>query len=79
MPANPHLAGPVDVADEGFHPVLVVGVRPRRTKVGQHRRYVDDIRVVEVLQSTVVCRNNERPAQTKGKAGTGPREKVVGV
>lgn len=49
MILNLNLVGVVDVADERVHPVLVVGVGPLGTQMGEGGRGVQQIGVVEVL------------------------------
>ena len=47
---SPDLVGAVDVADERFDPILVFSCSPFRSKVGQDRRDVEHVGVVEVLR-----------------------------
>lgn len=48
-----YLVGVVDVANESFDPVLVVGVGPLGTQMGEGGRGVQQIGVVEVLKEFV--------------------------
>lgn len=49
-----YLVGVIDVSNDGFHPVLVVGGGPRRPEVSQDRRGVEQVGVVEVLKYTTM-------------------------
>lgn len=64
-----HLAGSVNVTDEGFNPVLVVGGCPRRFQVGKNCGHVDQVGIVEVLW---VVQKQEEPSWT-GEGGWGCR------